>query len=342
MGSDYKFLLNCEHALEDSSPSGHVITPSGNAAVSTAQVKFGSQSLIGADANDIITIPDSTDWGFGGNDFTIDGWIYKASGANQPFVMYQQAEGESDFIKFYSTATDINFSISFLDTEHIQLTYTHTITTDVWHHVAAVRHGDKFILFYDGIAVAKATSAGLNIPRYLVDVEIKPQSINSGTTYIDGLRVLNGRAAWTNNFTPPTRPYLEFIAEGIREKLLAKSAVFDLVGTSIYPGVAPTSAPDSYIVMSKISAPPVHVLGGTAGLVFEKVQVSSWARTVRDSEILAKEVKGSLDGKKGVLGDNYAQHIIMEDEGNEIVESEANRKQRAFGIRQDYTIAHSE
>ena len=340
MASDYKLLLNSEHALEDSSPSAHTLTATGATEVSAAQKKFGTKSIKFTATADTVTIPDHADFTPDG-DFTIDVWFYFASTVPTTSFFYKQSVDANNSAILSLSSGTLAFAIIESSTTEINLTGTPTITTDAWHHVAAVRGGDDWYLFFDGVQLATVNKSYV-FPDLAAGITLQGTGSASQDVYFDELRLLNGRAAWVNNFTPPTRPYLEFIEEGLRERLLAKSDVFDLVGTSIYPGVAPTDAPDSYIAMRKESGVPLHVMGGTAGVVFAHVQVSSWAKNVRDVSILAKEVKGSLNGYVGVLGNNYAQHFILEDEGNEIVESETNREQRAFGIRQDYNIAHSE
>jgi hypothetical protein len=135
---------------------------------------------------------------------------------------------------------------------------------------------------------------------------------------------------------------LEFIEEGLTQKLLNESGVFDEVGNSIFPEMAPheTSAP--YIVMSKVSGTHEHVLGGTAGLVFNRIQLDMWSDTIRGSRVIADEVRRAIDGFSGVMGNLFCQHCIMEDEGTEVEHGETNREQRAFCVRQDYIIGHSE
>ncbi len=54
----------------------------GNVRHSTSQSKFGSSAIYFDGDSDYLTIPNSQDWQFGSDDFTIDFWAYPTSNAN--------------------------------------------------------------------------------------------------------------------------------------------------------------------------------------------------------------------------------------------------------------------
>ncbi len=63
----------------DLSNGSHTITANGDAQHKIAQKKFGASSMYFDGTGDYLSIPDSSDWTFGTEDFTIDMWIYPTS-----------------------------------------------------------------------------------------------------------------------------------------------------------------------------------------------------------------------------------------------------------------------
>jgi hypothetical protein len=85
-----------------------------------------------------------------------------------------------------------------------------------WHHVAITRSGSKTREFVDGQAFPSAWDESIMTPiaggSYLVISGAPCETPGAGDNgdfngYIDELRVVNGVAVWTSNFTPPTAPY---------------------------------------------------------------------------------------------------------------------------------------
>jgi hypothetical protein len=340
MASDYKLLLNFEDRLADSSPAGHTITTSGITAVSTTQAKFGTQSVKFTGSADKLNFADSDDWTPSG-DFTIDLWFYFVT-LEPSCSFWHHASGDSDFVEFRLQAGTLAFLIKESNTTEIDLNSTPTITTDVWHHVAVTRSGDDWYLFYDGVKQDSANKS-YAFPNFTAtDIYMRGTHPASIIVFFDEFRFLNGKAAWVNNFAPSTRPYMEFIEEGIIQRLLASSSVYDLVENKLYPEVAPNEATPPYIVYSLTSSTHHHVMGGSNGIVEDRVELVCWESTVGASRILADEVRKSLDAYSGALGNNYAQSILLDSDSTDFTLSEKTRSKRRFGVRHEYIVTHSE
>lgn len=217
-----KLLLHCDGAnggttFTDSSASAHTMTVLGGAQTSTTQVKFGTASGYFASASSsYIAAAGSSDFVFGNSDFTVDFWLYSLQAA---FALVIK-DGRSDTwghttweFRLNNTANKLTFfASSGAAMYEVSLISTTSVNNGNWHHVAAVRSGNTWNLYIDGISEANTTSS-ITINTYSDELTIgaAKSGASSHDSYFDGyldeLRISNGIARWTSNFTPPTTPY---------------------------------------------------------------------------------------------------------------------------------------
>ena len=116
------------------------------------------------------------------------------------------------------TATT-GYSVNVTSGNKLQFSYTATqltgatsLASNTWYHFAVVRNGTgtgNLVLYLDG--VADATSGGAVTDNfnqtnalYVGADRVGGSSLNG---YIDDLRITNGVARYTANFTPPTAAF---------------------------------------------------------------------------------------------------------------------------------------
>ena len=197
----------------DSALTPKTVTAVGNAQIDTAQSKFGGASGLFDGTGDYLTAVDSADWNFTG-DFTIDLWArfstLPTSGNRAIFV--QQREGGNGWafrlnntagvysmqiIAFPAGSTIVNFSGNV------------TVATGEWHHYAVVLSGTTYALYFDGTNVGGGTDTDKlgNIAAVLSIGADNLGPTDSMNGHFDELRISNGIARWTANFTPPASAY---------------------------------------------------------------------------------------------------------------------------------------
>ena len=213
--SETKLLLHADGtngstSFADSSATPKTVTANGNAQVSTAQSKFGGASASFDGTGDYLSVPSSTDFNFGTGDFTIDWWEYRttnssgsvaiardSSSSYQAFALgYASGTAEKIYMSSGIGAWDISNGKSL-----------GTASLNQWSHLAVVRSGNNFYAFKDGTqtdtwtsSLSLATSSNaLSIGRY--------NNTHDFQGYIDELRISEGIARWTSNFTPPASAY---------------------------------------------------------------------------------------------------------------------------------------
>lgn len=209
--SKSKLLLHANATpLVDSSPNARTVTANGNVAYSTAQAKFGSGSIIFDASGDYLTCADHADWDFGTGDMTIDGWFYitdvttpktmaiwsqkNAAGSAQNRIIYNKDGG----------GTGLYWQINDGSSNLLTLEPYTAITANAWHHFAAVRSGNVFTLYLDGVSIA-TTTVSITQPNLTEPTRIGDfAGIMFFDGYIDEFRITKGLARFTGAFTPPT------------------------------------------------------------------------------------------------------------------------------------------
>jgi len=216
-----KLMLHMDGAddgttFTDDSAETHSITRV-NALTKTGTKKFGTASGYFDGNNDYLSLPDSTDWDFGTDDFTIDFWFYRSSKHSIADVILGSYYGfgtVGEYELYANIYDDYKISMSF----HYDSWPSHSVTQsdtyslNVWHHAAIVRNGTNISLYIDGISKDSITvPSDLTVNNPYDSQRIGATMAFPGTYdyvgYLDEFRISKGKARWTTNFTPESGPY---------------------------------------------------------------------------------------------------------------------------------------
>jgi len=208
-------LLNFDGAngsttFTDDSGWGHAVTANGNAAISTAQSKFGGSSLALDGANGTYaSLSANSLFTFGTEPFTVEAWVRPTSTENADSVVCVGTSASSDNWQLFfedtsSTQTRITWGTDGLNA----LTSSGYIQMNEWSHVAVVGNGSEVKLFING-----QQDGTLALSYDLSDAAVLKIGENRGGSrwwpgYIDSLRLTKGQARYTAAFTPPQRDFL--------------------------------------------------------------------------------------------------------------------------------------
>lgn len=140
-------------------------------------------------------------------DFTVDFWVKPhLNMSSGRFISARGDQFSQDAIEFYIYSNFKIFpQISFIGSSDWVFSESDgmaSISPDVWHHIAVVRHGDNFYFFVDGQIIWNKSHSGS------LHVQSSNKPITLGGYYsqasvsLDEFRI-SASALWTSNFTPP-------------------------------------------------------------------------------------------------------------------------------------------
>lgn len=204
-------LLNAESSPIQDATGQNTISVVGDVFIDTNVVKFGSGSLFFDRVGDELSIPFSSLFDFGSNNFTIESWINPTSSSE---IVLSWGEDVSNRLDFGFYSNDLRFLI---ENSGIVERFTHPVDRSAlagsWHHIAVTREGNTFRLFLNG---SQVTSGSYSEPAptgndSTVKIGVRSySSSNAADRYegnIDDLRVTKGVARYTQDFTPPSQAF---------------------------------------------------------------------------------------------------------------------------------------
>jgi hypothetical protein len=133
------------------------------------------------------------------------------------------------------------------------------------------------------------------------------------------------------------------LREAVYSRLLASTAITNLVGTRIYFGALPQSislddGPAlSYTVVTRAYG---HVLQGADGTSQGRVQISSYAFTQKMADRIAQAVRDCWDGFRGFIGGLEVTACVLDNETDLPTPPAASTDQWLYMIASDYQVNH--
>ena len=189
--------------LTDSSSNNRTVTVNGDAHAGTfSPYTRGGYSAYFDGTSDYLQVPDSSTLDLPA-DFTIEFWMYREGDTSGTYQAILGGNGNpSNGWNFY--VTNSNNVLSFF---HSSFLITGPAIEDHrWYHVALTRSGTTLTMYVDGTSVGTATTS----------TSFDQNTANAGTRigydigangyfhgYLTDVRVVQGTAVYTTNFTPP-------------------------------------------------------------------------------------------------------------------------------------------
>jgi hypothetical protein len=183
----------------------HTITANGGASHSTSQSKIGSSSIdLSGSTTDYLSVPDSADWDFGTNDFTIEGWFYPTD-ISVDRGLFHNTNGSSWGHKINFRSGQFEW-YSYEGSGHTS-SYSATVNNNAWNHFAATMDSGTRRLYLNGVQIATNTSSSGVTSS---DTFYIGSITTSLTGYLDEFRISNScRYPSGTTFTPSTTAFTE-------------------------------------------------------------------------------------------------------------------------------------
>jgi hypothetical protein len=179
----------------------------GSAQVSTSVKKYGTGSIfINGNTNYLCNYSQQAinATNFGTGDFTIETWIYFNNTSGIQGIIDDASNISAAGTQKWTINKDGSGNLCF--GQHSVgniLTYAWSPSTGTWYYITITRASGTLRMFIDGNIVASTSNSTNFASSGGVQIGIGA-SFNSLNGYLDDLRITNGLARYTSNFTPPT------------------------------------------------------------------------------------------------------------------------------------------
>ena len=150
-------------AYQDHASTGHTITATGTAAVSTTQTKFGTHSILfggSTSGDDYLISADHADWDLPDTgDFTIECWMYITSlPPSDDFNIVSRFSGNTSGYPWTAICkTNGALAVGKAGSTEVS-TSAGVITTGSWIHVAFCKHGSTTYIYKNGVSQTSSTT----------------------------------------------------------------------------------------------------------------------------------------------------------------------------------------
>lgn len=106
----------------------------------------------------------------------------------------------------------------------------------------------------------------------------------------------------------------------VRNRLVTTAAVTALVGSRVYPVIAPADADLPFVTWRRTSIQRQHSLSGPVGVPMVMLTVDAFATTYEAVRDLADTVRVSLDGWGGTFQNTVVSNVSLENESDGFVQ----------------------
>jgi len=255
-------LFNFDSNFSDSGGNNVALTTYGTAAINTTIKKYGAGSAFFDTSGDYAQSALSTFFGFGKDDFTIEFWLYKLSdggyfhgivciGTYANGILFRHQPGGDPF---------------YLAGDYYDWNATTNCPYNQWTHIAIVRKNGYFSVYANGSKVLSGyNDADLGSTATLT-IGASSHNVSEGLNgYIDGLKIVKGKALYTGDFVVPSSApttSTSSVSAGVTRLLL------NFIGTNNSTVFADSSSSNHTVTAygnAKISTTQSKPSGGSSG-----------------------------------------------------------------------------
>jgi len=196
---------NGSSSFIDSSGNGNDLNASGNVSITTSEHKFGASCAYFAD-NEATLQTSSSLFAFGLSDFTIEMFVglYNYLANDSGTALFENSSTGGSRVNSFVWVINTDGYMQVFSGGSFKVTGQIQVPTGDWAHIALVRKDGVLTQYVNGVvdgSVSLITSILENNALIGALADDAPYSFQG---YIDDLRVVSGKAVYTENFTPPT------------------------------------------------------------------------------------------------------------------------------------------
>lgn len=166
----------------------------------------GSAYFPGVNSN-YLSVPSNAAFNFTSGTFTVESWCMTTDASAIQTTLTNYNSGSNGWvIQIY-----LNKFIAIFSGDTVDIQGTTTVLPNVWYHVAISGSAGSYKLFVNGVQEGSTYTGATSLAGGILGVGAIGDRIGSVglypmVGYISNARIVNGRACYTSNFTPPTSP----------------------------------------------------------------------------------------------------------------------------------------
>lgn len=196
-------LLNFTNAGIYDAAAKNDLETVGNAQISTTQSKWGGSSMYFDGTGDWLLLPDQSTARLGTATFTIEMWVYR--NASGTYGLVGKGTSTTGYLVSLNASNQVVFTFG-----TSTITSVGAVAATTWTHIAVVREGT-------GANQTKIYINGTNDGTGTVSTDFNQTTVqyvgadrtggSAANAYLQDLRITNGVARYTSNFSVPTAPF---------------------------------------------------------------------------------------------------------------------------------------
>lgn len=124
----------------------------------------------------------------------------------------------------------------------------------------------------------------------------------------------------------------------LRSALVASNAVSALIGSRVYPVIAPATASLPFVTWRRVAIRRQQTLGGPSGMPVTSVEYSIFGTTYEQAREVADAMRSVLDGYGGTANNTEVKQTSLEQESDDFVTLGGAELPPAFQITQQYDV----
>jgi len=224
--------VNGSTTITDNSKNNLTVTVTNGAFISTVQSKFGGASVFLDGTNDYLVSQTTPMITFGTSDLTVEMWIYQTVSSVSAYkaLVADNVYGSVGGWALYSYNNQLNLWKG--GTEIISP--SGTLTLNSWNHVVWTRTSGNNRIFINGTQVGTTVSDSTNYTSTAIYIGATKLGTSNFAGYIDELRITNGYARYTSNFTPSTTAFADGGGDVGKALVVNSTATGVSIGTAGY------------------------------------------------------------------------------------------------------------
>lgn len=224
--------VNGSTTITDNSKNNLTVTANNGAFISTVQSKFGGASVFLDGTNDYLVSQTTPMITFGTGDLTVEMWIYQTVSSVSAYkaLVGDDVYGSVGGWILYSYNNQLNLWKG--GTEIIPP--SGTLTLNNWNHIVWTRASGNNRIFINGTQVGSTVSDSTNYTSTAIYIGSTKLGTLNFAGYIDELRITNGYARYTSNFTPSTTAFADGGGDVGKALVVNSTATGVSIGTAGY------------------------------------------------------------------------------------------------------------